>query len=228
VNDCSNAEIRDQLPDLLHDRLSDGARATVLAHVDGCADCRNELALLRSLQGMLATAAPRIDTSRIARALPAPPSRTAAPRRASRWSDWRIAATITVLAVGGTSIALVTRSGDRAQTIVQPRTESAAPETAAARTNAVAAPTPSAPDKPVARPESANVQTTTVSAASADEPGAETAMEGRLTGLNEQQLRALLDDIGQLKSTPMTDPEPIMIKVDTKASSGSAGDQEQL
>jgi hypothetical protein len=49
-------------------------------------------------------------------------------------------------------------------------------------------------------------------------------MEGRLTGLNAEQLRRLLDDIGRLKATPVTEPEPVIIKVDTKASSGSSGD----
>ena len=53
MSDCPNAEIRDLLPDLLHDRLDAPTRARVLAHVDGCADCRSELELLRSLRGSL-------------------------------------------------------------------------------------------------------------------------------------------------------------------------------
>jgi len=42
VNDCVNAEIRDQLPDLVHERLDASALAIVMAHVDGCIDCRDE------------------------------------------------------------------------------------------------------------------------------------------------------------------------------------------
>ena len=48
MNDCQNAEMRDQLPDLLHERLAATERAVVMAHLDGCVDCRDELALLRS------------------------------------------------------------------------------------------------------------------------------------------------------------------------------------
>ena len=36
MNDCPNAEIRDRLPDLLHDRLDPSARAAVTAHVATC------------------------------------------------------------------------------------------------------------------------------------------------------------------------------------------------
>ena len=53
MNDCPNAEIRDQLPDLLHDRLDASARAAVTAHVASCVDCRDELELLRGVHGML-------------------------------------------------------------------------------------------------------------------------------------------------------------------------------
>ena len=57
MNDCTNAEIRDQLPDLLHDRLTVSVRDVVVAHVADCADCREELELLRGVRvAMLAWA----------------------------------------------------------------------------------------------------------------------------------------------------------------------------
>src|SRR5689334_18973953 len=113
-SDCQRAEMRDQLPDLLHDRLNAGDRAAVLAHVGACADCREELALLRVAHRALVMATPRIDTARIVSALPAPPSSNVVPIRTarSRWADWRIAAAITVLAVGGTSVALLNRGAE--------------------------------------------------------------------------------------------------------------------
>jgi len=46
MNDGVNAEFRDALPDLLHGRLNALDRATLTAHVESCADCRAELALL--------------------------------------------------------------------------------------------------------------------------------------------------------------------------------------
>src|ERR1700733_4553975 len=108
MNDCPNAVIRDQLPDLLHDRLDPSARAAVMAHVDACVDCREELDMLRGVQGMLVSRGPRVDIPSIVAALPKPPVvrpetveaqvaeanvvpiRRTAKRRI--WSDWRVAA----------------------------------------------------------------------------------------------------------------------------------------
>ena len=82
MNDCSNAEIRDRLPDLLHERLDASARATVAAHVADCADCREELELLRDVRAALAAQTPR-DRHRRRRAarFPQPPPRSAGPIR---------------------------------------------------------------------------------------------------------------------------------------------------
>ncbi len=109
MNDCPNAEIRDRLPDLVHDRLDARTRARVVAHVDGCADCRSELELLRSLRGSLDRATPRVDVDRIVAALPTPASvRPGQHRRAWRvLSDWRIAAAVTFIVAGGTSVVVM-------------------------------------------------------------------------------------------------------------------------
>ncbi|HEX8942687.1 MAG TPA: zf-HC2 domain-containing protein, partial [Gemmatimonadaceae bacterium] len=99
MNDCPNADIRDQLPDLLHERLDVSVRAAVMAHVDSCVDCRAELELLRGVHGMLVSRTPRVDVNYIVNALPkraARPVRLAPRRRV--WSDWRIAAAVTVMA----------------------------------------------------------------------------------------------------------------------------------
>ncbi|OYV74079.1 MAG: hypothetical protein B7Z72_01020 [Gemmatimonadetes bacterium 21-71-4] len=50
MTDCPNAEVRDLLPDLLHDRLDEATRMRVEAHLRACEECRGELALLRSLR----------------------------------------------------------------------------------------------------------------------------------------------------------------------------------
>src|SRR6185295_1657559 len=112
MNDCSNADIRDQLPDLLHDRLTVSARAVVLAHVEGCTDCRDELELLRGVRGALVAQTPRVDIAYIVGALPKAPARTTAPSVATkrRWADWRVAAAITVLVAGGSSVAILNRA----------------------------------------------------------------------------------------------------------------------
>lgn len=113
--DCPNGEMRDQLPDYLHGQLSAAARAKVAAHVATCAACSAELALLSELRRSM-RAVPVLDVEKVVAALPSPrdkrePSRGAAP---TRWRplDWRIAASIAVLAAGSGAAAILTRGGD--------------------------------------------------------------------------------------------------------------------
>lgn len=103
MRDCSNAEVRDALPDLLHGTLPADRRAAVRAHVDVCADCRAELELLMRIRGSVG--APRVDVARIVAALPS--HRAAGPRRRALRPVWQAAAAV-VLIVGG---ALVLQRG---------------------------------------------------------------------------------------------------------------------
>lgn len=107
--DCPNADIRDQLPDFVHDQLNVAARTAVAAHVARCAACAAELALLRELRGTL-RAAPPVDVGRIMAALPA----RSRPGRGGRFGrgawrrlDWRVAAAIGALVIGGGSAAVL-------------------------------------------------------------------------------------------------------------------------
>ena len=196
--DCPNGEVRDQLPDYLHDRLESSARMSVERHLADCAACRDELALLRDLRGTLQRA-PRIDVAAVAAAIPA--YRPAA--RKSWASGWRIAAAITVIAVGGTSIALLRR-----------------PErpTQVAR-NSVAAPTSHAPavgpaslppvvKEPVPQPEQ-KVARAEPSAKTAPVPkGEELAMAGgTISDLSDGELSDLIGDLDSLDAVPSTDVE---------------------
>jgi anti-sigma factor RsiW len=104
MTDCPNGDVRDLLPDLLHDRLSPAVRREVEAHVSGCDDCRAELALLGAMRSTLRRA-PAVDVAAIAAAIP--PYRAPA-RRA--WAGWRAAAAV-LLVAGGTSVAVL-RSHD--------------------------------------------------------------------------------------------------------------------
>ena len=104
MNDCPNADVRDLLPDLLHGRLDAPTRALVESHLEGCADCRAELALLRDLRASLGRT-PALNIAAIAAAVPA----YRAPARRS-WVGWRTAAAITVLAAGGSSLVVMRRN----------------------------------------------------------------------------------------------------------------------
>ena len=213
MNDCSNAEIRDQLPDLLHDHLDASSRVVVLAHVAECVDCRDELELLRSLQKTLNARTPRVDIAYVVNALPKPPARRPqsqsipVPRR--RWSDWRIAAGVTVLIAGGSSIALLRRAPESAD--LRPLVTDSSANRAIAPTTGTgsvsrtpANPTTPAPVATVAQNDDADT--------------VEEGPDGRFGGLSDVQMQTLLNEIDGLKAVPVTEPEPVTIRVDVKPS----------
>jgi len=203
--DCPNADIRDRLPDLLHERLDRETRAVVLSHVEGCAACRAELALLRELRG--ATPGQRVDVSAIARAIV---SRTTDVRQSPRarrqfsWSDWRLAAAVTVIVLGGTSVA----------TLYGTRRAASDGDTTRAAPVAIVSP-----------PAVVGVGTTSgagarraasgraASAAPEVTPASELSMAGGVSDLSDSDLRSLLDDIEQLDALPVTEPEPVTVRL---------------
>lgn len=104
MSDCANAEMREWLPELLHGRLDGDTRTRVEAHVRSCSDCAAELELLEAARASLRMVAPAaIDTRAIVAALPRPRARKGT-RTAPFGRAWRIAAAITVLALGGLSV----------------------------------------------------------------------------------------------------------------------------
>ena len=97
MRDCPNGEMRDRLPELMHNRLDGESLRVVQAHVAGCADCRAELALLEQLRAV--PVAPRIDASRIVAALPR--YRAVPAWRRAMGSGQLAAAAAVVLLLGG-------------------------------------------------------------------------------------------------------------------------------
>ena len=218
MNDCPNADIRDQLPDLLHDRLDVSMRAAVMAHVDDCVDCRSELELLRSVQGMLTARTPRVDINYVVNALPkrAPQSMRVMPRRRV-WSDWRIAAAVTVLAVGSGSFAVL-RQGGVSSAVVPPAVSQANPVVSDS-TGRSAIVTPDSIRR-VANADGSQAVSPSAPVATNDQStSAGLATTARLADLNERQLQALLDQIDQLQAVPITEPEPVTIRVGSQSSS---------
>jgi hypothetical protein len=221
MTDCPNAEIRDRLPDLLHDRLDASTRAAVMAHVEGCEDCREELELLRGVRKAIVAGTPRVNISEIVYALPKPGAslQQSTIRRMPR-VDWRLAAAVTLLVAGASSLTVLSRNGSRsASPIVDTSALTVAPQiapsvvAAASTESTTKAPATAIPPKSVAAISQAPASTEAV--ASVDEPvdGASTA---QLSGLNSRQLKALLNDIDQMQAVPVSDPEPVAIRVDAK------------
>lgn len=177
MTDCPNGDIRDLLPDLLHGRLGAAERAEVEAHVRACTDCRDELELLRALRSAMRRA-PAVDVGAIVAGIPSyrVPVRPVAPRR---WGGWRIAAAVTLLAAGGTSV-VVARHGDRT-----PAAVATAPVTApASASNAL--------------PGAAEVTATPA-------PRELALAGGTISDLDDSELSTLLDDIGTLNAVTPAD-----------------------
>jgi len=192
MTDCPNGEIRDMLPDLLHDRLDATTRASVEQHLASCDDCRAELALLRDLRSTIRRA-PAVDAAAIAAAIPA----YRAPARQRSWTGWRAAAAIAAITVGGTSIALISRQQATSHTAeVAISTAPSAPNvTSPARpeSSASTAPAPT-PD----RTQSASPAPT----ASATEHVSLAMTGGAVGELTDRELATLLDDIESLDALP--------------------------
>lgn len=225
MNDCPNSGVRDRLPDLLHDRLDAATRAMVQGHVDLCADCRAELALLRGIHGMLVMRTPKVDLEFIVQALPKAPGPTvtqALGHRRRVWSDWRVAAAVTLLVAGGGSVVILHRAPTTAALIDSVPPIMVSQPTAPARAQAPIASSTTESLNASANALAARSATTTVNAATtqavaASDEGDAAAVgveaTARLGDLDAQQLKALLGQIGNLRAVPVADPDPVTIRV---------------
>jgi anti-sigma factor RsiW len=109
--DCANVEMRELLADLAAGTLDDATRERVERHVASCAECASELETLRLVRSAYA-ATPTVDVRRIVAALPKPAplaQRASRGQPVTRWIDWRIAAALTMISVGGLSLAMAHR-----------------------------------------------------------------------------------------------------------------------
>jgi anti-sigma factor RsiW len=189
TNDCSDGDIRDLLPMYAAGVLSATERELVAAHVANCSDCTAELELIETTRA--AYPVPRIDTARIIAALPM--RGRAAPRiSVFRAQQWRIAAGISIIALGGISAAVL-RSAMHDKPVpasTQPAAIVPAPVTAAV---------PVAP-----RQESSLAQQTRKPAPSS---AGELSFGGGLSDLSDDQLKSLLREIDTLESAPSSEPE---------------------
>ena len=228
MNDCSKADIRDRLPDLLHERLPASVRAAVMEHIADCGDCREELDLLRGVHAVLMTNAPVVDVGYVVNALPKPHRRVmpAAPRHRTR-IDWRIAAAVTFLAVSGGSIAVMNWATDVPRRVavdpiplaVPDRSKQAAPAAEIGLAPAARLGGQSGHRGNPAFPLRGNERAASFDAQAA----ADVAPGGRLANLNEQQLKKLLGEIGHLPAVPVTESDPVAIGVTTNTSSSPEG-----
>jgi len=109
MNKCTDSDIQEMLPDLLHGTLADNARGRVEAHLATCEPCQEDLDVLRTVKNA-AIFAPSIDANHIVGAIP--PYRTIVPAAEAptrtRVVSWLVAAALVITVAGGGSL-LVTR-----------------------------------------------------------------------------------------------------------------------
>ena len=214
MTDCPEGDIRDLLPDYVHDRLNAAERADVAQHVASCALCAAEVELLAAAQRALNATTPRVDTARIVAALPAPPRAVQRPtivregaaramRRPARFvTSWRMAAAIATIAIGGISLTVIRGiTGGSSQPPVSRTTAPAAPST---QTPAVVhQPAPNSVAVKPSQPSQVSPPTEEVA-----DNGASIPDGGRMGDLSDDDVQSLLDDIDHLDGVPDASPQP--------------------
>jgi anti-sigma factor RsiW len=183
MSECTNGELRDLLPELVNGRLSAAMQQTVEAHVATCAECAEELALLRALRPALVRE-PAIDTQRIAAAVRAKTGGAAnrGPARDRIATRWRMAiAAAALIAAGALSYVVGTHRA--------PGTEDVAVVHAPPQQVAVAPPhvTP-----PVTAPATV----------------ASIGVLDNLSDLSDDDVRTITASLDTLSSVPDADPSP--------------------
>jgi anti-sigma factor RsiW len=110
MSECLNVEIRELLPEYLNGTLSATRRAEVETHVAACAECADELAVLRLVREAYTETSPAVDVNAIVAALPRsgarPAMRTPVQRSWRRSHAFQIAAAVSFIALGGISLAV--------------------------------------------------------------------------------------------------------------------------
>jgi len=209
MTDCPRADMRDLLPDLLHDTLDAALRAEVERHVTTCEACAQELALLRSLRETL-SAAPAVDVTRIAAAVHLVRNTAPVAERGrgvtTEWRhDWRriAAAAILLLALGAGGYAL-TRAGPRGT--IAPATQVASrPGQPGPPPPARSAPASAMPPRGAATPATAAASSAAVAA-----PSTGLMLGAGVSDLPTADIQALLDAVNQMDAIPRVDPAPVL------------------
>jgi len=216
MNDCINAEIRDLLPELVHDRLSAGDRTSVLAHVEACVDCQEELHLLREAKALFAHGVLRVDVAYVVGALPRAPmdqrltrGRNIARSRPRLWSDWRVAAAVALLIAGGGSYAVLGTHRAGAAPDLRDTVGIVAMNAplAGALSELDAALDAALDSAPVLASDLAEIM-----APDDVRPAVVGSMDARLGDLTEDQLNVLLNDIDDLRAVPASEPASIALE----------------
>jgi anti-sigma factor RsiW len=196
MTNCTNIQIQEMLPDLLHDSLAPAARKRIETHLADCAECAEELRVLR-LVNAAAVFHPAIDAVRIARQIPPyrgvlPATQQPSRNRMVSWLTLASAAVVVAL-VGGV---LTLNNSD-------------APRAVAVRAvDSTTSPSARLPDTDVAAVPS-DIRPTTNSPGSSSHSHA-LALAADVDGLSDGSLVQLMDDMSAFDGLPSAEPEPVL------------------
>jgi anti-sigma factor RsiW len=211
MNNCTDSDIQEMLPDLLHGALANDERLRVEAHLATCESCQEDLDVLRTVKSA-AVFAPSIDVDRVVRQIP--PYRAIVPATErpdlpaterstrTRLVSWLVAASLALVVVGGGSV-LIQSNG-------APRLGSTAPRPVVATTipkssGAIA----SASTEPVV------VTKVEESSTIAARPHA-LALAAEADGLSDGNLVQLMNDMDRFDALPAAEPDPVIsVSVDS-------------
>jgi anti-sigma factor RsiW len=192
-------EIQEMLPDLLHGTLAADARARVETHVASCEQCREELAVLRTVKSA-AVLAPAINVDQVVRRIPPYQKIVPAverPAATTRVVSWLVAATMAIALIGGGSLVLARRDVPTAVSITDPQVSIPSP----------AAPEPTSVAGSGSQPEPATVVAVTPHTHAL-------ALAADVGGLSDGNLEQLMTEMAQFDALPATEGDPV-ISVDT-------------
>jgi len=200
MNKCTDSDIQELLPDLLHGALAEAEKARVDAHVATCESCQEDLDVLRTVKSA-AVFAPSIDVDRVVRQIP--PYRAIVPAveapARTRVASWLVAATIALFVVGGGSV-LMTRQNSSGSSVKTPAVDSGA--LAAITRSSAASKAPAAALNPRIAQQS-----------TAAHPHA-LALAAEADGLSDGGLVQLMNDMDTFDALPGSESDPV-ISVDS-------------
>lgn len=196
MNKCTDTEIQELLPDLLHGSLDDHVRREVEAHLASCESCREDLDVIRTVKSA-AIFAPSIDADRVARQIP--PYKMIVPGveqpTRTRMISWLVAAGLVLAVVGGGSVVMLRQTGTSNVPSVAVGGGNGAQPPAI---NSAAPPVVSVPTAPAASPTATPAL----------------VLASNVDDLSDGNLVQLMNDMNQFDALPAAEPEPV-ISVDS-------------
>ena len=212
MGDCPNVEIRELLPERVAELLPARDAERVDGHVAECEMCAFEVQVLRAARAALRKPT-TIDVTRISEAVAAAtrtPARRVRQRQQQSWIGWRAAASIALVAVGATSIAVWngTHGGARGGEAVTRSSETAS-ATAPAGNGTLAQGAAPASGSGLASARSTQTPGSAVATVTPVAASGLTAAGG-LSDLSDAELESLLGSIGSLDAASFDEPQEVI------------------